>query len=498
VSSADVAAKVTGRAGSIHNRAGMQPASERVGPRVQAPAISLDLDDVRPPKLASPATRRLAAEVWTLAWPAITHMLLITTVFFTGRVLVGQHSSTGLASLQISGTLTWTLYSLFTAFSAGTLAVVARSIGAGDRPGAARATRGALVFAFVCGIAVASVFLVANGAFLRLLFPRAGEAVLHDASAYLHIVLPLFPLAFVEATAAAALQGSGDTRTPLYVAGLGSVANLGLSAALIFGKLGFPEMGVRGAAVGTAATMGIEGIVLVYALLSKRSPLPLREVGWTDALPAFRRVLRVSIPALGEKAVYHGAYVAFVAIIGLLGAAAMAANQGLISIEAISFLSADGLGVAAGAIVAQKLGRKRAGEAASAGWLAAGLATAMLTMFGIGFALVPRALASIFTDDPSIVTLGARTLLVAAIAQPFMAFATVMGMALRGAGDTRTVLVVVTVCSVFVRLTATWVFAVTLDLGLVGVWMGSGLDWTCRAALLGWIWRRGAWRFATA
>ena len=430
---------------------------------------ALALDEARPPTLASPATRRLAAEVWALAWPAITHMLLITTVFFTGRVLVGQHSATGLASLQISSTLTWTFYSLFTAFSAGTLAIVARSIGAGDRTSAASAVRGALVFSFVSGIVVAAVFLVANGAFLRLLFPRAEEAVLLDAGAYLHVVLPLFPLAFLEATAAAALQGSGDTRTPLYVAGLGSVANLGLSAVLIFGKLGFPEMGVRGAAVGAAATMAIEGVVLTSMLLSKRSPLPVRDVGWSEVVPAFRRVLKVSIPAFGEKAVYHLSYVAFVAIIGLLGAAAMAANQGLISIEAVSFLSADGLGVAAGAIVAQKLGKRRAGDAASAGWLAAGLATAMLTAFGLFFALFPRALAAVFTDDPAIVDLGAKTLLVAAAAQPFMAFATVIGMSLRGAGDTRTVLAVMAACSFAVRLSATWLFAVTLDLGLVGV-----------------------------
>jgi putative MATE family efflux protein len=302
----------------------------------------------------------------------------------------------------------------------------------------------------------------------------------------------------VETTAAAALQGSGDTRTPLYVASIGSVANLGLSAVLVFGKLGFPEMGVRGAAVGTAATMAIEGAVLAAVLLSKRSPLPLRDVGWSSAMPAFRRVMRVSIPALGEKAVYHGSYLAFVAIIGLLGAAAMAANQGLISVEAVSFLSADGLGVAAGAIVAQKLGKRRAEEAASASWIAAGLATAMLTTFGLVFALAPRALASVFSDDPAIVDVGARTMLVAAAAQPFMAFATVMGMALRGAGDTKTVLAVMTVCSLAVRLVATWLFAVTLGFGLVGVWMGSGLDWVVRAVLLGWLWRRGAWRFVVA
>lgn len=474
----------------------MLSAPERVGPEVTAPALACD--DAPPGALASAATRRLAREVWTLAWPAITHMLLITTVFFTGRVLVGRWSSTSLASLQISGTLTWSVYSLFTAFSAGTLAVVARSIGAGDRPAAARATRASLIFAFVTGIGVAAAFLLANGALLRLLFPRAGDAVLAEASAYMHIVLPALPLAFVEATAAAALQGSGDTRTPLYVAGIGSVVNLGLSALLVFGKLGLPALGVRGAAIGMAATMTIEGLVLAGVLLSKQSSLPLRAVGGSDAMPAFRRVLRVSIPALGEKAVYHGGYLAFVGIIGLLGATAMAANQGLISVEAVSFLSADGFGVAAAAIVAQKLGKKRPDDAMSAGWISAGLATIPLTFFGLVFAVAPRALATVFSDDPAIVDLAARTLVVAAVAQPFMAFSTVLGMAMRGAGDTRTVLAVMFVCSFVVRLAGTWLFAVTLGQGLAGVWIGSGLDWVCRAALLGWLWRRGKWRFVVA
>ena len=474
----------------------MQPAPERVGPIVTAPALVLD--EAPPQPLASAAARRLAREVWSLAWPAITHMLLITTVFFSGRVLVGRYSATALASLQISGTLTWTVYSVFTAFSAATLAVVARSVGAGDLVAAARATRTALVFAFVAGLAVSALFLVANGALLRLIFPRADAAVLKDAADYLAIVVPLLPLAFVEATAAAALQGSGDTRTPLYVASVGSVANVGLSMVLVFGRLGFPEMGVRGAAIGAAATMAIEGVILTAVLLSGRSPLPLRAAGWDAAMPAFRRVWRVAIPALGEKLVYQGSYLAYVAIIGLLGAAAMAANQGLISIEAVSFLSADGFGVAAAAIVAQKLGKRRADEAAAAGWLSAGLATAMLTAFGLVFAIAPRALARIFSDDPSIISLGARTLLVAAAAQPFMAFATVIGMALRGAGDTKTVLAVMSVCSFAVRLGVTWLCAVTLDMGLVGVWVGSGADWVCRAVWLGFLWRRGKWRFAAA
>ena len=353
-----------------------------------------------------------------------------------------------------------------------------------------------MVFAAGLGLVVAIPIRIANGALLGALFPAAGPAVLADAGAYLHIVLPVLPLAFVEAIAAASLQGSGDTRTPLYVAAAGNLVNVVASYVLVFGKLGAPELGIRGAAVGHAATMAIEGVLLAGVLLSRRSPLPLRAAPVDRAadLEALRRVLRVSGPAFAEKGAYHAGYLGFVAIIGLLGAMAMAANQALVAIEAVCFLSADGLGVATGAVVAQKLGGGQPGEAGKAGWIGAAMATALLTTLGLGFVVAPRLLVGVFSPDPAIIALGARALLVAAVAQPFMAFATVMGMGLRGAGATRTVLGVTVVSAVGVRLAATYFFAVTLGLGLVGVWMGSTADWVCRSGLLGAAYARGKWR----
>jgi multidrug resistance protein, MATE family len=438
----------------------------------------------------------LARELGRLAWPAIAHMFLVTLMFLAGRVMLGRYASTALASLQISGTITWATYAIFTASSSGTLAVVARSVGAGDREAAARAARSSILFAFALGVVVALPIRVANGALLRLIFPEAAPEVLADAGAYLHIVLPALPLAFVEAIAAASLQGSGDTRTPLVVAGAGNLVNVAASWVLIFGRFGAPELGVRGAAIGNAATMSIEGLLLAWALLSRRSPLPLRGLAWDRArdVTALRRVLTVSGPAFAEKGAYHAAFVAFVAIIGLLGAAAMAANQAIVAIEAVCFLSADGIGVATGAVVAQKLGAGKPGEAARAGLLGMAMAMALLTCFGLVFALASHPLVSAFSSDPAIVALGSRALYVTAFAQPFMAFATVAAMALRGAGDTRTVLASTVVCVVVVRLAATYLFAVTLGLGLAGVWMGSTADWICRAGILGAAYARGRWR----
>ncbi|XXY54858.1 MATE family efflux transporter [Sorangium sp. So ce269] len=471
---------------------------------------------------ATPALREAAAlalQVWRLAWPAIAHMLLLTLVFLVGRGMVGRYSTTALASMQICGTLTWTIVSIFSATSAGTLAVVARSVGAGDRAGAAAAVRVSLTFALALGAAVALPVLAACGPLLRALFPQAGAAVLDQATAYLEIVLPVLPLAFVEAVAAAALQGVGDTKTPLVVATLGNLVNVAVSALLIFGHLGLPALGVRGAAVGVACTMATEALLLTAALLSRSGPLPLRAAPAPSAAApapsaaapaasatpdqgtprkadaaALARVLRVAAPAFAERSAYHAGYMGFVAIIGLLGATAMAANQALIAVESVCFLSAEGFGIAAGSLMAQRLGARRPDEAARVALLAAFMAIVALSAFGFLFALAPRPLLLAFSSDPELLALGERALPVAAVAQPFMAFATVMGMGLRGAGDTRTVLAVTLVSSLLMRVGGTWLFAVTLGHGLVGVWMGSTADWICRSALLGLAYARGRWK----
>ncbi len=440
---------------------------------------------------------RIMLEVWRLAWPAITHMLLITLVFLVDRLVLGNYSAASLASLQISSVLVWTLYSIFTAFSAGTLAIAGRAVGANDKRQAARVALVSIAGASAIGAVVAIGALAFLGPFLPAVFPHAGAQVLDDAAAYLKIVLPTLPLSFCEAMAAAALQASGDTRTPLFAATLANLANLVLSVLLVFGLAGLPEMGIRGAAIGAAVAASVQAIILLTVLFSsRRSPLPLRDVlreGGAFDVTTVRRLAAVSVPAFLDKLAYNGGYVVFVAIIGLLGSAVMAANQALVSVEAICFLSADGFGIAAGALVAQKLGAGSALDARRAATIAARLAIAMLSAFGLVFLLAPRVLVSAFSDDPAIVSIGVPALFVAAFAQPFMAYATVMRMVLRGAGATRAVLAVTLGGTFVIRLPAAYLFAVVFDHGLVGVWIGSTLDWVFEAAVLAWLFRRGSW-----
>jgi putative MATE family efflux protein len=439
----------------------------------------------------------LALEVWRLAWPAITHYLLLTLVFLVDRLVIGNYSAVALASLQISSILVWTCYAIFTALSTGTLAIVGRSVGAGDVRGAAKVAAASMGASFVLGIVVAVSVLAFAGSTLPRLFPQAGDAVLADAVAYLDIVLLTLPLAFVEASAAASLQAAGDTKTPLYAAVVSNVLNLVLALTLVFGAFGLPRLGIRGAAIGTAVATVAQAVILVVALHGKNSKLPLREPDVRRAvfdLEVIRRLIDVSGSAFVEKVGYQGGYLLFVMIIGWLGQTAMAANQALTSIESVCFLSADGLGVAAGALVAQKLGAGRPEEAERAARIATFMAVAMLGFFGLVFALVPGPLIRAFSDDPEIIGVGTRALYVAAIAQPFMAFATVMRMSLRGAGATTTVLLVTIAGTFFVRLPVSYFAAISLGWGLLGVWVGSTAHWAFETVVLRVMFARGTWK----
>jgi putative MATE family efflux protein len=429
-----------------------------------------------------------------LAAPAIAQQLLHTLVFLIDRAMLGRHAAASLASMQISGPVVWTSVSLLSAVTVGTVALVGRAVGAGDRELASAAARGSLLFAVAVGIVVSVLGLLALPGLL-LLFPAAGEEVRAAAEGYLSVFLPTMPFFLLSFTSAAILTAAGDTKTPFLVAAAGNVINVALNWFLIFGNQGAPELGVQGAAVGSAAAMAFQALVLV-SFLARRSAIVTFRGGaeWRGAL---RRMLRVSAPSAAERAVQQAGFLGFVMMIGALGATAMAANQALVSIEAICFLSADGFGVAAAAVVAQRLGGRRPDDAALAGRAATLFAAAALTAYGLVVLVMPAALLGIFTDDRAIVEAGLPVMLVLAAAQPFMATGIVLSQALRGAGETRAPFVVMVAGGLVIRLVATWLFAFPLGLGLVGVWIGSTVDWVVRAVLLGWVFWRGGWRDVT-
>lgn len=427
-----------------------------------------------------------------LAWPAVVQGLLTTVVFFTDRLILGGHSPEALGSMSISGPLLWSVFSVFGALSAGTMAVVGRRIGAGQRSEAGEVMGAVLLAAGLIGLAVALCGLPLRGWLAGVLAGgvETSQQVRDMAAAYMGVVFLVAPLKMVGDAGFTALQASGDTRSPMWISGLSGALNLGLSWLLVGGHLGAPALGIVGAAAGTAAAFCLQTALVVW---SPAAPLPLR---WpTQPLAALLGpVARVSVPTLGEKGIYHAAYIGFAALVGWLGDVAMAAHQALLAVESIGFIASSGFGVAASAVVAQRLGAGDPDEASRAGWYATGLSVAALSLVSVLLLAFPRALVGVFTDDPAIIETGAACLRVAALAQPLMALTDAMAGALRGAGDTTNPMRAAIAGPLLVRIGACWLLAFHLELGLLGIWIGSTIDWLVRAVFLTATFARGRWR----
>lgn len=438
------------------------------------------------------AMRAQIARVSALVVPAAMQGLVTTAQLFTDRLFLGRYDADALASMQISGVAMWSVFMVSLSWTVGIVAVVGRAIGRGDAAHASTVTGTALAAAAGLAVAVMTVCLPLLEPVAALLGsgPETSDAVRAMAVDYMALIVVGAVPALTAAAGMVALQAAGDTRTPAVAAVTAGVLNVALTWALVPGHLGLPEWGVTGAAVGSVVSYVVQCVVIVGALASGRRPVGLRRPRWAVLGP----VLRVSGPAFAERVLYQAGFLVFGSYVGRLGDVAMAANQSLMAIESLGFIGADAFGIAAGALVAQRLGADDPDDAQRTGWWSTALGVAALGVVGLGFFVWAEPLVRVFSDDEAVVALGARCLRVAAVAQPLMAAVAALGGALRGAGDTRTPMLTALIGPIAVRLSVCWFLAFELEWGLWGIWVGSTIDWGVRAVWLAIAYARGRWR----
>ncbi len=435
-------------------------------------------------------TSSISRSVLALAGPSIAQYLLVSVVFIVDRAMLGRHSAEALAAMQVAGPVWWFTESVCGAFTVGTVAVVGRHVGARDAVASSSAARASLVLAVVFGL-----LATLGGTLFRpaipTLFESAGPAVLSEADGYLSVLFPGIPVLLLSLTSGFIFIASGDTRTPFVINIGGNLINVFVNWVLIFGNLGAPRMGAQGAAVASIAAMGFEGVVLLLLLLGAKRRVSLRLGG--TLVPAMRRIMRVSLPALFERLSQQLGYFGFVLILTTLGPVAMAANQALVSIESVAFLSAEGFGVASATLAAQSIGAGDLARARASVARASFLGALGLGLAGLLFLAAPRVWLSAFSTDPEVIHAGEPCILFAAVIEPAIGLSVGLVAGFRGAGATGYGLFVTLMGGFAVRLVSAAILVFVFEWGLMGMWVATGCDWLVRVALAYAIFRRDAW-----
>lgn len=445
--------------------------------------------------------RRIVREVFTLAWPAMMQAFMATVVFFADRLMLGRHDPAELASLIAAGTILWSITSVFGVWTVGSLAVIARDKGARRTADMRKHVATSILLSLVLGVAIAGLGNLLAPALIAFFDVAAPVAAAGEE--YLRILLLALPFTFMGLTLMAAFTGAGDTFSPMAVSAVSNAVNIAGNYLLIFGHLGFPELGIRGAAIASAAAFLVFASLQVLMLFRRSSPIPIRFADlFRPARASLGRILRVSAPAALERLIFHAGFIGYARIVTALGTLAMAAQESLIAIQSVVFLPGEGFGIAAGSIMGRALGAKRPEDAARGAKVATWMAATPLVLAGVVFILFPDTLIGLFTEEGAIVAIGVPALIIGAFEGLFLGAFQVLAGGMRGAGDTRTPMLITTFgiwfvrlpCCVFFGLPPELTLGLGLGLGLKGIWIGTLIDWVVRATLAVLAFKRGRWR----
>jgi|GEM_PF-164670 len=439
--------------------------------------------------------RRVWTRVFSLAWPVMAEQTFRTAMRTTDVLVTALFSPAAVVAIGLAD-----LYARFPlriglGLGGGAIALSSQDTGAGATGARDEAVTQAILVGALAGTPfVLFGFLFGEHAidlFGRLVGERTPAEVVSLGSTYLAIVFATAPARHVALIAARALQGTGDTRTPMYVNVVANSVNIAGSICLGLGLFGLPRLEVVGVGLATAGANVLTAGLLCLAIWGP----------WTAASFARPRdptiasqLLRVSAPRVLEGVGSEVAEFPFNALLLGFGEAVNAGFQiGRRVYQQVTAPLSRGYNVAASVLVGQSLGAGDAEEARFNGWAVAGLGVVTVGTIGLGLvALAPR-FVPLFTDDAPTIAYAvdfARVYGVAGAA--FVSFSALSG-ALQGASETRIPFVARVSAMFGLFLGASWVLGRTAGFGPQGAYVGVSLAYVWMALVVAAGFRYSGW-----
>lgn len=445
-----------------------------------------------PVPLGTMNRRRLLAVIAGMATPVVLAQLSQTLMGLVDMVMVGRLGAGALAAVGVATLLFSATAMSLKAVEVAVQTYTARRVGEGrdDEVGAVLAT--GLTAAWLAG----AVFMVVGMVWPRTLMGWvAADSAMHDMGAdYCRWryagMLPLLLFFLVKSM----FDGIGWTRVGMWT-GMGmNLLNVLLNWLLIFGKLGLPALGVRGAALGSTLSAALAAVAItLWALrpvIRKRFRLFCR----TNFQPALvKPFLRIAWPPALQTLGIVVAFLAFYWILGRISVLAVATGNVVMRIAALSFMPGYGVGAAVQTLVGQSLGRGDPRGARRAAWGGVGLAMVVMGLFGVAFVWIPGTLLRGFSDSPDLIAAGIPILRIMGLVQLVDAVGLTLAGALRGAGATRAVMMADVIAGFGLLPPLAYLFGVVLGGGLLGAWIGLLIWFTLYATALSVMFLRGHW-----
>jgi putative MATE family efflux protein len=419
-------------------------------------------------------------EILSLSWPILLEMGVQMLIMNVNMFMVSRLGDRTVAAVATANTALSLVGLLLGIVGIGANILVAQYVGAKDKASTSQIVMESIRLNLLVSIVVALAMFSVPWLILALL--HTPSSILGPTRVYLRLMSLLLPIQSLSMMAAGILRSFGSTRSVLYLSLFNVLLTVLGNAIVVFQWFGMPALGIVGL-VGANAIGGGVSTALLCWILYRQVPLRTRISAWWKRGRFTWDVIRVGIPSAVELGSYQLTQFLIVSLVSLLGAYAVATRAYASTVESMSFLVGMGLSQGVSILVGHHVGRsdyKGARVIAGRGIV---LGTTLMTLTGVLLFVFGGDVIRLFSHDDAVIAWGTGVLRIIAVAQPAKAVNMVIGGALRGAGDNKW-LMWNSGTFVWLSIIFAYLFGVTWQGGLYGMWWGMCLDEWIRAALV--------------
>lgn len=422
--------------------------------------------------------------------PITAENILQMTAGVVSMAMVGRISPLAVGAIGMSNILFRIIWSIFRGIGTGASVFVAQSYGADNHKKIRSTTVQSFFLVFIFSI-VLQQFLYWNADTLIRVFNPTSD-LLVDGVMYVRIISWSLPFAAIILASAGIQQGLGDARTPMMIIGILNIVNIIFCYLLIFGNLGLPQLGIRGAGYAYNISYIVAAVFAIFALFRSSGTFSRIKDSFEIKfnLKEAISIVKFGLPTSFETAFWQVSAIFITRAILQFGETAYAAYQLGLQAEAISFMPAAGFSVAASTFVGQAVGA-RDGELGKRYFSHLIKLSIMITSIAsIALIFFPRLIMRGFTTDPDVIAIGALYLFVMGLVQIPQNLTSLTGGAIRGAGFAKIPMLISGIGLWLVRIPLIQLVAFVLELDILWIWIVMGIDLIFRFALAIFIYKR--------
>ncbi len=341
-------------------------------------------------------------EMRKIAIPIIIQQLMFSGLNMLSVVFVGQKGEVSVAAVGFAAQIAFLLNLVHFGIISGAAMFTAQFWGRRDIPNLRRVLGLCLILAIF-----ASLIFFALAQFLPLqllsIYSR-DSAVTQLGAGYLRTFSWTFLFFAVTFSYALVMRSTGDVRTPTAIGVLALALSTFLSYSLIFGKFGFPEIGIQGAAIAAVIARAFECVTLISITYLKKSPVAasLRELTDFD-VEFLRKIIKPMLPVILNELFWSLGITTYNIIYGRMGTSSFAAMNIVNTLEQVAFVLFIGIANATSVLVGNRIGADKEDEAFLYAGRSLGLGIAGGILIGILLQLVKGPVLSLYNVSPAVI-----------------------------------------------------------------------------------------------